>query len=343
MPHLAASGAAAAIVAARAGSVGAGVRMHGVAEFAFAESGLDRAAGLRGRPEAIAAMLASSGARVLPIWRGRPLVAGEVLGWLAPGHPVLADAEAPVFLGRGDGIAWFAADISRWQPAVSAAEAPGLFDAGEQRHPLLAEPFVFAELRNCMAGLSTREGELAATARALTEWHRSHAFCARCGAASLPSHAGWQRHCPACGADHFPRTDPVVIMLITRGNSALLGRSPGWPAGMYSCLAGFIEPGETVEAAVRREVAEETGVPVGKVRYLASQPWPFPASLMLGCHGEALAGELTLDPVEIEDARWLTREQLAAVFAGTHPEIRAPRRGAIAGALLGRWLADRLF
>jgi len=154
--------------------------------------------------------------------------------------------------------------------------------------------------------------------------------------------AGWQRTCPACGAHHFPRTDPVVIMLVTRGNSVLIGRSPGWPAGMYSLLAGFVEPGETLEAAVRREVFEEAGVRVGAVRYLASQPWPFPASLMFGCHGEALDGAITIDPAEIEDALWLTREEMVTVMAGAHPEIRAPRKGAIAHFLVAAWLADRL-
>ena len=122
----------------------------------------------------------------------------------------------------------------------------------------------------------------------------------------------------------------------------LLGRSPGWPEGMYSCLAGFVEPGETVEAAVRREVAEETGITVGAVRYLASQPWPFPASLMLGCAGDALDEAITLDPEELEAALWVSREDMVAVMAGLHPAIRAPRRGAIAHALLTGWLADRL-
>jgi len=154
--------------------------------------------------------------------------------------------------------------------------------------------------------------------------------------------AGWQRNCPACGAHHFPRTDPVVIMLVTRGNSVLIGRSPGWPDGMYSLLAGFVEPGETLEAAVRREVFEETGVRVGPVRYLASQPWPFPASLMFGCQGEALEGAITIDPAEIEDALWLTREEMVTVMAAAHPRIRAPRRGAIAHFLAEAWLADRL-
>ncbi|MDZ4119449.1 MAG: NAD(+) diphosphatase [Phaeovulum sp.] len=318
------------------------MRMRDGAGFAFAGSGLDRAAFKRAAPERIAALFASSGAQVLPLWRGRPLFAGDALGWIAPGHAILADAAvAPIFLAAEAGQAWFALDLSDWQPDPPAAAAPSVFDAGDQRHPLLPEPFVFGDLRNRMAGLGAREGELAAMARALCEWHRSHGYCARCGGASQPSHAGWQRHCPTCKADHFPRTDPVVIMLVTRGNRTLLGRGPGWPAGSYSCLAGFVEPGETVEAAVRREVAEETGVTVGTVRYVTSQPWPFPASLMLGCHGEALDTELICDPLEIEDARWVSREELAKVLAGSHPEIRAPRRGAIAADLLHRWLADR--
>ncbi|MEO0917723.1 MAG: NAD(+) diphosphatase, partial [Pseudomonadota bacterium] len=159
---------------------------------------------------------------------------------------------------------------------------------------------------------------------------------------SMMAMAGWQRDCPACGHHHFPRTDPVVIMLITHGNAVLVGRSPGWPEGMYSLLAGFVEPGETVEAAVRREVFEEVGVRVGPVRYLASQPWPFPASLMLGCAGDALSTDLTLDPNEIEDALWVSREEMAKAFSGTHPTILPARKGAIAHFLLRAWLADRL-
>lgn len=178
--------------------------------------------------------------------------------------------------------------------------------------------------------------------RAILGWHSNHRFCARCGARSDIALAGWQRICPSCGAQHFPRTDPVVIMLVTHGNSVLLGRSPGWPEGTYSLLAGFIEPGETIEAAVRREVREEAGVEVAEVSYLASQPWPYPASLMIGCRGRALGREIIPDPTEIEDALWLTREEMAAVFAGTHARVRAPRPGAIAHFLLYNWLADRL-
>lgn len=310
----------------------------------FGGSGLDRAGRLRADPEGLRALLERG--QVLPLWRGKVLAsAGGRLGWVAPGHAVLAMASAPpVFLGLDDGeLPRFAADISDWSPEAGAeAVEGGFFDPTLQPHPALPGDLAFAELRGVMTLLSPREAELAATAKALLQWHRSHRFCSACGTASEPVEGGWQRRCPACAAQHFPRTDPVVIMLVTRGNRALMGRSRGWPEGLYSCLAGFVEPGETIEAAVRREVAEETGVTVGAVRYLASQPWPFPASLMLGCHGEAMSETITPDPSEIEDARWVTREEMVAVMAGYHSILKPPRDGAIAHFLVANWLADRL-
>jgi NAD+ diphosphatase len=154
--------------------------------------------------------------------------------------------------------------------------------------------------------------------------------------------AGWRRQCPSCGAQHFPRTDPVVIMLICHGNSVLLGRASTWPQGMYSLLAGFMEPGESMEAAVRRETWEETGVRVGPVGYLSSQPWPFPSSLMIGCRGEALSHDIHRDPAELEDARWVTREEAMAALSNQNPDLRLARPGSIARFLLERWLGDRL-
>ncbi|MFP1642961.1 NAD(+) diphosphatase [Pontitalea aquivivens] len=313
-------------------------------DMAFADSGLERAAELRGDPAAVARLLSDPRARVLPLWRGKPLFAPDAagLGWADPGHRALRDAGLPpILLGISDDCPRFALDLSGWTPEGPLPEA-GFLDPSEQVHPDLPEGYVFAELRARMGLLSAREAELAATARAVTGWHATHRFCAACGAASDLVQAGWQRRCPSCGVSHFPRTDPVVIMLVTRANKTLLGRSPGWPAGMYSCLAGFMEPGETLEAAVRREVREETGVAVGAVRYVASQPWPFPASLMLGCQGLAETEAIRLDPVELEDALWVSRERLATIFAGADPQIRPPRRGAIAGALLRHWLADAL-
>lgn len=308
----------------------------------FGGSGLDRAANLRADPDSLARLLKTGS--VLPVWRGKPLFeAGEALAWVAPGSPVLAHASDPVFLGLDDGEPRFAADISDWSPEAGAeAVQHGFFDPSSQHHPSLPEAQTFLELRGVMTALSPRDAEIAATAKAVLHWHRSHGFCAGCGAASRPAIGGWQRVCTACGAHHFPRTDPVVIMLITRGNRVLVGRNAAWPEGMYSLLAGFVEPGETLEAAVRREVLEEAGIQVGAVRYLASQPWPFPASLMFGCAGEALTEEIRIDPDELEDALWITREAMVLAMAGRHPRIKPARRGAIAHFLIANWLADRL-
>lgn len=315
----------------------------------FGGGGFDRAAQLREDPARIAAL--QSGGLVLPVWRGKPLTASpDRLGWLPQDHAVLRHAGAgpvlmaPVFLGlAADGRARFAQDISGWEPDPSQAAVPDTFlDPTMQYHPDLAEGQVFVELRSVMAALDPVEAELAATARAILGWHQTHGFCAACGTASQPVKAGWQRNCPACNAAHFPRTDPVVIMLVTRGNRVLLGRNAVWPQGMYSLLAGFVEPGETMEAAVRREVFEETGIRVGPVRYLASQPWPFPASLMFGCAAEALDDTITLDPNELEDALWVTREEMVSILSGRHESIKPARKGAIAHFLIANWLADRL-
>ena len=309
----------------------------------FGGSGLDRAAELRAD---IAAAQASGTASCILLWRGKPLVSQEDLDRLvriAMDHPVLTQASPALFLGREeDGTLVFAHDLSDWVPDGLDESALGQFlDQTEQRHPELPG-CVFAELRRIMTRLNARDAELAATAKAVLDWHVSHRFCARCGAESTLSQAGWQRSCETCGGQHFPRTDPVVIMLITHGNSVLMGRSPGWPEGMYSLLAGFVEPGETIEAAVRREVREEAGINVGPVSYLASQPWAFPSSLMVGCAGAALSREITIDPAEIEDARWFTREEILMAFAGEHPILLPARNGAIAHFLLRNWLADTL-
>ncbi|WP_146586923.1 NAD(+) diphosphatase [Puniceibacterium confluentis] len=322
--------------------------MRHAEQVTFGGSDLDRAAELRSDIPELAAGLQHPDTRTVVVWRGKPLVSGcdgaLDLVRLPLDHPVLAEARAePILLGREEGALRFAHDISAWVPeGQDLTQLGGFSDSSEQMHPELDPDQRFSELRRVMTGFSPRDAELAASAKAIFAWHSIHGFCARCGAASDIASAGWQRICPSCGAHHFPRTDPVVIMLILRGNSVLLGRSPGWPQGMYSCLAGFVEPGETIEAAVRREVFEEAGVQVGAVGYLASQPWPFPASLMIGCRGEALSGEINIDPVEIEDARWVTREELALAFAGEHPEILPARNGAIAHFLLRNWLADTL-
>lgn len=318
----------------------------------FGTSGLDRAAALRQDPDRLRAAL-DAGSPVLPVWRGKALVegtpeAGDIrLAFRKMSDPVLSKAdEEPVLLGLDeDGeTPVFALDISAWTPkTVDEAAVNAFLDPTVQIHP--AERLSgagFRELRAIMTHLTRREAEIAATSRAILTWHSTHQFCAKCGAKSAIMEAGWQRDCGACDGKHFPRTDPVVIMLITHRDSVLVGRSPGWPEGMYSLLAGFVEPGESIEAAVRREVFEEAGVQVGRVDYLSSQPWPFPASLMFGCSGEALSTEIEIDPDEIEDAKWVTRSQMLEVFAGNDPNMLPARKGAIAQFLLHHWLADTL-
>jgi len=316
-------------------------------EIVFSAEWDDRTAELRGDAVAIAALIADPATRVVPLWRGRPLIAGPeraMLGWLPPDHPVLGHAtEDWIFLGHHDGVACFAADISLWQPEGLDAEAiNAFFDPNDYQHPDLPGGLVFAELRGVMVTLSPADAAMASTARGVMNWHRSHRFCSSCGQPSVVSMSGWQRLCPSCNASHFPRTDPVAIMLVLRGNKLLLGRSPGWPEGMYSALAGFVEPGETLEATVRREVFEETGVRCGDVRYVAGQPWAWPNSLMLGFVADALDEQITLDPHELEDAIWLTREEMVDVMAGIHPVVRRPRAGAIAYELVMRWLSGAI-
>ncbi|MEH3116604.1 MAG: NAD(+) diphosphatase [Methylorubrum populi] len=240
-----------------------------------------------------------------------------------------ARAGAPtveVFLGRVDGRPVFAGAVPN--EAAACFPAPG-YRALDLR-TLAAEGAVARE-----------EQGLLATAKSLLAWHARHRFCAHCGQPTAIAAGGFRRECGACGQHHFPRTDPVAIMLVRRGGACLLGRGRHFRPGMYSCLAGFIEPGETVEDAVRRETREETGVAVGAVAYHASQPWPFPASLMIGCVAEALSDAITTDPDELEDARWFTRDAVARMIAGTHAEgLTVPPATAIAHLLLRDWVDD---
>jgi NAD+ diphosphatase len=180
-----------------------------------------------------------------------------------------------------------------------------------------------------------------AEAKALLGWHARHRFCPNCGAATAVTQAGWRRDCPACHAEHFPRTDPVVIMLAIAGERCVLGRSRRFAPTMWSCLAGFCEPGESIEEAVRREVLEEVGIACGRVRYLASQPWPFPSSIMIGCHAEALSEKIVIDREELEDARWFDREELALMLNRQHPEgLTAPPPVAIAHHIIRSYVED---
>ncbi len=178
-----------------------------------------------------------------------------------------------------------------------------------------------------------------AEAKALLHWHARRHFCSNCGHPTEVVQGGWRRDCTHCSAQHFPRTDPVVIMLAIRGERCLLGRQPRFAPGMWSCLAGFVEPGETIEEAARRETLEEAGIRCGRVRYFASQPWPFPSSLMIGCHAEAISDEIVIDRDELEDARWFSRDEAAAMLMRTHPEgLGTPPPVTIAHHIIRAWV-----
>lgn len=307
-------------------------------EVTFAGSFLDRADKLRGDGPEIARRLAEPASRAVPFWRGKPLFdlteEGPRLSWLSVVEPLVSESpEPPLFLGLDEaGVAHFAADVSYIAPPD---EKPAEFV--DRRTLDLSEERKFIDLRAIMGEIDKRDAGVAASAKGIFEWRLTHGFCANCGGRNAVGHAGWRMDCPACGRQHFPRTDPVVIMLILDGDRVLLGRQSVWPPKMYSLLAGFMEPGETVEEAVRREVMEEAGIPVGEVRYVTSQPWPFPASLMIGCAGRAEANAIDLGANELEDALWVSKAEVAEALAGRSDRIAPARKGAVAQVILKCW------
>ncbi len=298
----------------------------------FAGSPLDRAAHRRKDEAWLAARLKADDSLILPLWRTRPFVIEDdgrtLLGLLRPGiiDALVAAAPPPVFLGTERDAAVFAVDLS-----AGPDPARGGVLAGFGR---------FQDLRAAAMTLPHGDCAIAAQAKAIIDWHDRHRFCAQCGAPSRPESAGWSRRCTNadCGAEHFPRTDPVVIMLATRGDRCLLGRQPKFPPGFYSALAGFVEPGESIEEAVRREVMEEAGVKVGAVTYHAAQPWPFPSSLMIGCFAEATSEAITVDGDELDDARWFDKATIAAALEGRIPDLVMPPPLAIAHHLVKAWV-----
>jgi NAD+ diphosphatase len=292
----------------------------------YAGGGLDRA-GLRRKDKAwVAALLASEATRFVPLWRGQNLVlsGGAPRAALVTRGAIAALAAEPVLLGLAEGQAYFALDLSRHEAPLAALAA--------------MSPCEFTDLRRVGPLLPRGEGALLAYARGIAYWHERHRFCGVCGAATVSEEAGHVRRCgdAACNVSHFPRTDPAVIMLVHDGERCLLGRKPGWPKGMHSTLAGFVEPGESLEEAVAREVFEETGIAVDEVTYHSSQPWPFPASLMLGFHARARSRVITPDPAEIEHAEWYERRFL--LDRADDDELRLPRRDSIARRLVEDWL-----
>ncbi|MCW5699071.1 MAG: NAD(+) diphosphatase [Rhodospirillales bacterium] len=301
----------------------------------YAGCGLDRVSKRRREAQWITDRLHDHGSRVVPVWKERNLIrAGAepvpvALAGVAASE-VITRSDDVVILGvDGDGAAWIAADLSSWDEASVTAIERGA---------------KLADLRRVSAVMLSSDAALLAYARGIVHWHRRHRFCGICGSPTRSSEGGHLRMCdnPECQAQHFPRTDPAVIMLVTRqgpgGDACLLGRQDRWPRGMVSTLAGFVEPGETLEEAVAREVLEEVGIRVTGVRYRGSQPWPFPSSLMLGFRAEAEEGaEIVADADELEYARWFTPTDI-----DRFPEmgLKLPRVDSIARRLVEEWLRE---
>ena len=294
----------------------------------YAGSPLDRAGVRREDAAWIEAALAHPESLFVPVWRARSLLRGVEEG--RPEAVYLAGAAAEAL--REAGGAWAFLGTLQGQ-AVFAVDVSGVEDPA----PLLPAGLgAFEDLRRTAGALAPDEASVLAHARGLMHWRTRHRFCGLCGAACEPASAGHMMVCTGCGVQHFPRTDPAVIMLVWREDRALLGHSQRFPnSTMYSTLAGFVEPGESLEEAVAREVAEEVSVRVGPVQYHSSQPWPFPANIMLGFYAEALSDAITIDPGELRDARWFRRAELRDPDAHG---FQLPRRDSIARRLIEDWI-----
>lgn len=304
---------------------------------------LDRAAERRGDADWLAACLADPASQLHPVWRGtRTLIDGPEA---APSAVTLAPVGGPTgeaWRARAREIVFLGLVAGRAQFAVSFGDEPG--DGRALADAFTAEivPGRFADLREMGALLPADQAALAAYARAIVWWHRRHRFCGICGAATEPAEAGHVRRCTAetCGQSTFPRTDPAVIVLVHDGDRILLGRQRGWPAAMHSVLAGFVEPGESLESCVVREVFEESGVRVDEIRYHSSQPWPFPQSLMVGFFARAQNRDLVMDESELETLGWFDRATIAAAPSEMRTDMpfSLPRRLSIARRLIEDWL-----
>ena len=311
--------------------------------FAFAGGALDRLSAKRDDAAFVAELRARPEARFLLIARDMPLLTREpreVLFTLAEAER-LGPSVDEILLGvREGGSPLFAARLPDAAVEMREDHSDGFLDKRVLVIPG-REDLELADMRMIAATgmVDPPSVALLGAAKAMCHWHARHQFCANCGAPTRFAAAGFRRECDACKAQHFPRTDPVVIMLAVDGERCLLGRQPRFPKSMYSALAGFVEPGETIEEAVRREIHEEAGIMVDEVAYVASQPWPFPASLMIGCLARAKTRDIFMDHEELEDARWFTRDEAHAMFEKRHPEgLMAPVRMAIANHLLRVWL-----
>lgn len=293
---------------------------------AFAGNPLDRASDARTDPEFIARLLADPSSVIAPFWRGDPLIVGGKTGWLS----VAARSAFP----RDSEVVFLGLDQNRAGAAHFGVDAGG---AVAEAAPF-AEIGRYTSLREAASGLAPEELAMLGHARWLLDWHRRHRFCAACGAPTVSADGGAKRRCDACATEHFPRSDPVAIVLAIHDDACLLGRAPHFPTPFFSALAGYVEACETPEECAVRELKEEAGVDIVDVRYQFTQPWPFPSSMMMGFIAQAASRTLLLDEKEIIEARWTPREEIKALIAGaTREDLRLPPRFTIARQLMELW------
>lgn len=298
----------------------------------FAGNPLDRASDKRGDTQWLGERLAHPDSLAIAIWNGQPLVEGGkdeprvayVRASLA--GELSGNGERLLFLGLWKETAVFAVDLDGGADPADGGPLDGL---GR-----------FVDLRGVATALPAADAAIIATAKGMFEWRRRHKYCANCGHPSHPAEGGWKRVCESCSGEHFPRTDPVVIMLPAKGDKCLLGRQAIWPKGMYSALAGFLEPGESIEEACARELKEEAGLSTASVRYHSTQPWPYPSSLMIGLIAEVENDDATPSDTELEAVKWFTRDEAKALLAGQLPGLFCPPKLAIAHQLLKAWAEE---
>ena len=319
--------------------------------FLFSETYFDRATKIRENITILNQLVKNPETKHILLWQGKILFDFSsdtpCLALIGNSHKFWRSSdniniEHGSFVGFQEKKAIFYHNVPDWnEEEVAKLKITKFFDDSRNFHPALPKNYAFSELRSMMTIITRTDATILASIKGIYEWNKVNNFCSKCGSKISRTQSGWEKKCYTCDTKHFPRTDPVVIMMIYHKDKALLGRSPVWPKGMFSCLAGFMEPGESIESAVERETLEETGIIVKNTRYVTSQPWPFPASLMIGCMAEAKSHSIEIDKDEIEDARWFSKKEILEAINSKGAWWPA-REGSIARFLIRQWVSGKI-
>ena len=316
----------------------------------FSSNKIDRATKFRSSEKKIKSLFLQQNSQHVLIWHGKVLFNCEtnarrlvtLNNEQAKTYITNNHSTEPVFLGFDEKRPTFLHDISAWQnPLSKNGTLNSLSDITSNPNTQFPKNWLFCELRDMLTFLTFRDAEISIISKGIAEWHKSNSFCSKCGMKLEKILTGWELGCTACKVKHFPRTDPVVIVLVEHKGKILLGRSAVWPEGMYSCLAGFMEPGESIEVAAAREVYEESNVKITDINYIASQPWPFPASLMIACQAKAINNDLKIDKTELENAKWFSKKEVALAIESRESKWKPAREGSIARFIINLWLENK--